>query len=122
MAKKVLIVDDEEQLAQMYAMRLQSNGYETIVETNPLEALSLAQEIQPDVILLDVLMPQMNGRIVCKKLKENPQTQDIPIIFLTAKDSIDDIKAELEVGAEGHITKPVNIQDLLDRLESTLYK
>ena len=120
MSKKIVIIDDEEQLSEMYAMRLKSMGYDVLTESNPVEGIEIVKKEQPDLVLLDVLMPQMNGRVVCEKLKEDPSTEAIPVLFLTAKNTIDDIEAELAAGAVGHITKPIDIDVLMEKLETII--
>ncbi len=83
--------------------------------------LEIATKRRPDLIILDVILPKMKGREVCAKLKEDSKTKDIPIIFLTAKESTDDIKAELEAGAVAHITKPLTNHQLLLEVRKILH-
>jgi DNA-binding response OmpR family regulator len=118
--KKVLIVDDDRMLHGMLHPILSSYGFEVVSAMSGEEGLQLAASDHPDIIVLDVIMPKMKGREVCKRLKEVPATQNIPVVFLTAKGSEDDIKAELEVGAVGHITKPVNPAFLVQRINEIL--
>ncbi len=115
--KKILIIDDDRDMASLIQALLKYYGYEALVMHDPKKGILLAQKKKPDVILLDVLMPAMNGREVCRKLKENEATQDIPVVFLTAKDSADDITAELKAGGAGHITKPFDSKDLLEKVK-----
>ncbi len=119
-AKKVLIVDDDRMLHSMLHPILTSYGFEVVSAMTGEEGLQMAVSVKPDVILLDVIMPKMKGREVCKRLKESADTKDIPVLFFTAKGSEDDIKAELEVGAVGHITKPVHPAFLVQRIREVL--
>ena len=80
----------------------------------------MAQRLKPDLIILDVILPGIKGREVCLRLKENKDTRDIPVMFLTAKDSPDDIKAEKEVGGICHLTKPVDNKQLISEIEKIL--
>jgi two-component system alkaline phosphatase synthesis response regulator PhoP len=118
--KKVLIIDDDRMLHGMLQPILNSFGFEVLSALNGEEGLQLASSGRPDVIVLDVIMPKMKGREVCKRLKESPDTKNIPVLFLTSKDSEDDIKAELEVGAAGHLTKPVQPAVLVRRINEIL--
>ena len=118
--KKILIIDDDRMLQGMLLPILKSYGFEVVSALNGEEGLKLATSERPDVIILDVIMPKMKGREVCKRLKESPDTKAIPVIFLTSKSSEDDIKAEFEVGAAGHITKPVQPAILVRRINEIL--
>ncbi len=113
----VLLVDDEE--VNLYALRiiLESRRYRCLLASSGAEALKLAMEGQPDVILLDIHMPVMDGYEVCRRLKEDPRTRSIPIVFLTARrrDQEEVIKG-LELGANDYITKPFNQEELLARV------
>ena len=110
--RSILVVDDDETVIKTVRPILMSNGFSVLTAASGEEGLHIAQKQQPDLIILDVIMPRMKGREVCQQLKENSQTQHIPVIFLTAKDSHDDIQAEMEAGAVAHLTKPVNAREL----------
>ena len=114
--KRILIIDDDHDMASLIQSLLKYYGYDATVVHDPHKGLTLAQKSKPDLILLDVLMPKMNGREVCEKLKQSGATKNIPVIFLTAKDSADDVAAELKVGGMGHITKPFDSKDLLEKI------
>ncbi len=118
--KKILVIDDEKEMTDMIAMRLKYYGYACLTVNDPQDGAALAQKEKPAAILLDVLMPQMNGRQVCKQLKDNEVTREIPIVFLTAKDSADDVTAEMQAGGVGHITKPINDAELIDVIRSLI--
>ena len=106
--KRILVIDDERTLHAMLKPVLSAYGLEVISAMNGEEGLSLAMSEKPDLIILDVIMPTIKGREVCRKIKESPVTAHIPVLFLTAKDSEDDVQAEIEAGALGHVTKPIN--------------
>ena len=118
--KKILIIDDDRMLHGMLQPILHSYGFEVVSAMTGEEGLHMAASERPDVVILDVIMPKMKGREVCKRLKELPDTKHIPVLFLTSKDSEDDIKAELEVGAAGHIIKPVQPAFLVQRINEIL--
>lgn len=118
--KKVLIVDDERTLHAVLKPVLRAHGFEVCSAFSGEEGLLLARTEKPDIIVLDVIMPTMKGREVCRRLKEDPVTQSIPVLFLTSKSSEDDIKAELALGAIGHITKPINSTVLVQHIKKLL--
>ena len=119
-SKKILLIDDERTLHVMLKPILGSYGFEVISATSGEAGLALAVTEKPGLILLDVIMPTIKGREVCKRLKESPETAHIPILFLTAKDSEDDVKAELAAGAVGHVTKPINSASLVRLIKKTM--
>lgn len=118
--KKILVVDDERTLHAMLKPVLSAYGLEVISAMNGEEGLSLAISEKPDLIILDVIMPTIKGREVCKQLKSSSVTGHIPVLFLTAKDSEDDVQAELEAGAVGHVTKPINSAQLVKLVKKIL--
>lgn len=118
--ERVLVVEDEPLIAQMLADKLSDLYVEVIRASNGVEALELAWEWDPDLVLLDVMMPKMDGFEVAKILKTNPKTAHIPIVFVTAKSEVEDRVKGLELGAEDYITKPFNFQELLLRVKVIL--
>ena len=116
MKKRILIVDDTKDILQVISRRLGSWGYEVLVAESGEEGLQVAEEHLPDLILLDIMMPKMKGREVCARLKANPKTQQIPIIFLTALGLADHIKAGMDLGAEDYIVKPFEPAELKERI------
>jgi len=109
---KILLIDDDKGLLQLLSQRLSRQGYITLMAETGERGLALARDQSPDLILLDVILPGIKGREVCVRLKEDQLTQDIPVIFLTVKDTPDDIAAEIAAGAVAHITKPVDFRRL----------
>ncbi|MFA9398068.1 MAG: response regulator transcription factor [Clostridiaceae bacterium] len=118
--EKILIVDDEEHIRELISFNLNSNGYKTISADNGLDALKLVQEEQIQLIVLDLMLPGMDGYEVCKKLRYDPNTKDIPIIMLTAKSEEIDKILGLELGADDYMTKPFSIRELLARVKAIL--
>ncbi len=118
--RHVLIVDDNPKNIQMLGQMLSEQGYKLVIATNGVEALKAAETVQPDLILLDVMMPVMDGFEACKKLKESENTKKIPVIFLTAKNETEDVIKGFELGAVDYVTKPFNSNELLARVSTHL--
>jgi len=117
---KVLIVDDNSQNVELLQAYLEELPVETLIAQDGLEAMEKVRQTQPDLILLDIMMPKMSGFEVCKKLKKDPATRDIPIIMITALNEISDIERSVECGTDDFLTKPVNKLELLTRVKSLL--
>ena len=118
--KSVLIVDDDEGLIKTIRPLLINNGYSVLTANSGEDGLVIARNQKPDIIVLDVILPGIKGRDVCRQLKDDPETKEIPVIFLTAKDSRDDISAEMEAGAVAHLTKPLNGGELIETVKKIL--
>ena len=116
----ILVVDDHAPAAEMVSRLFTIRGYETICAFNGQEAIEIAQQQTPDLILLDVMMPGMDGYQVLAALRENPKTDGIPIIFITAKDDPADIEQGLQLGADDYIPKPVKPRELIARAKSKI--
>ena len=114
---KILVVDDEALLVKGIRFNLQSEGYEVITGSDGLEALHLVQEKNPDLVILDVMMPNMDGMTACGKIRE---FSDVPIILLTAKTDDMDKLMGFDHGADDYITKPFNILELKARIRALL--
>jgi len=114
---KILVVDDEELLVKGIRFNLQTEGYEVITSTNGLEAVQLAHEADPDLIILDIMMPQMDGLTACARIRE---FSDVPIILLTAKAEDMDKLMGFDHGADDYLTKPFNILELKARIKALL--
>ncbi|MGD2089650.1 MAG: response regulator [Candidatus Aminicenantes bacterium] len=116
----VFIVDDVPKNLQVLGNTLRNRDYNISVATSGEQALNMMDKILPDLILLDVVMPGIDGFKVCKKLKTSEKTKDIPIIFLTAKTQTEDIVKGFELGAVDYVTKPFNKEELLARVHTQL--
>ena len=117
---KILIVDDNQQNCELLDAYLADEGYEMLVANDGHEALERVAENQPDLILLDIMMPNMSGFEVCKQLKENPTTRDIPIIVVTALNESSDYERGMEAGADDFLTRPFNRVEFIARVRSLL--
>lgn len=113
----ILIVDDNPNNVQLLNAVMSMRGFDVMVAKNGLQALEIVKNELPDLILLDIMMPVMDGFEACRKLKECPETKNIPIIFLTAKSHIDDIMKGFELGGVDYITKPFSSNELVARVE-----
>ena len=117
--KTILIIDDEEPIRELLKLTLQSAGFDSILEaSNGEDGLALATRYMPDLILLDLMLPGMDGLSVCRRLKSSPDTRMIPIIMLTAKSDESDIVVGLEMGANDYITKPFSRKVLTARIRA----
>ena len=117
---RILVVDDAPANIQAVTSILREHGYQISVATNGRQALSVLERVRPDLILLDVLMPEMDGFEACRRIKHNPAYQDIPIIFLTAKTDATDIVRGFELGAVDYVPKPFNAYELVARVNTHL--
>jgi two-component system cell cycle response regulator len=118
--KRILVIDDLPENVFMLKDRLEHEGYEVLTAYNGKSGIEKAQNEVPDLILLDVMMPDINGFEVCKILVGDSRTSDIPIILVTAKTDAEDIKEGLDAGANDYIKKPINKIELLARVKSEL--
>lgn len=118
--EKVLIVDDEEHIVELLQFNLVNAGYKVITANNGLDALKKVKEHKPDLLLLDLMLPGMDGLDVCKEIKRNKETSKTSIIMLTAKSEELDKILGLELGADDYITKPFSIRELLARVKAVL--
>ncbi|MBE7556622.1 MAG: response regulator [Anaerolineales bacterium] len=120
MAKKVLIVDDETNIVISLEFLMEQAGYELRIAPNGREALEQVAAFAPDLILLDVMMPHINGFDVCRRIRENPAWQNIKIIMLTAKGREVEMAKGLALGADAYITKPFSTKELLAQVRHIL--
>jgi CheY-like chemotaxis protein len=116
----ILVVDDNEQNLELLQAYLESLPCRILTATDGVEALSIVEQEDPDLILLDVMMPRMSGFEVCKKLKAQPSTRTIPIIMVTALNEIGDVERGVESGTDDFLSKPVKKLELLTRVKSLL--
>jgi two-component system alkaline phosphatase synthesis response regulator PhoP len=119
MSNKILIVDDEQDITEFIQYNLQKEGFLTEVASDGLEALKKADSFKPDLILLDVMMPKMDGMEVCRIIKSDP-SKNIAIVFLTARDEEYSELAGFEVGADDYIPKPLKPRVLISRIKAVL--
>ena len=121
MAKdKILIVDDEEHILELLKFNVKNAGYEVVTANNGIDALKIAKEEKPALVLLDLMIPGMDGFDVCKEIKKDKETSNTAIIMLTAKGEELDKILGLELGADDYITKPFSIRELLARIKAVL--
>lgn len=117
---KILVVDDEVNITQILEFSIGAEGYEVITAANGEEAIDKARREQPDLIILDVMMPKIDGYEACRILKANPLTKGIPVVLLTAKGRDIDKRLGYEVGATDYIIKPFSPNKLVDRIHQLL--
>jgi two-component system, OmpR family, phosphate regulon response regulator PhoB len=118
--KKVLIVDDEPDVTELVAYHLKAKGYTVETAKDPLRSLGLARSFMPDLVVLDVMMPELSGLQVCRMLRSDPKLNKVPIIFLTAKGEESDRIKGFEVGGDDYVCKPFNVKELVLRVQSVL--
>ena len=117
---KILIADDERDIRDLVAFTLKFAGHEVVVASNGEEALKLAPEVMPELILMDVRMPRMTGYEACQKMKEDERIKNIPVVFLSAKGQEAEIQTGMQVGAEEYLLKPFAPNELIDRVSQIL--
>ena len=120
MAEKILIVDDDLDTLRLVGLMLQRQGYEIVAASNGTQALNMAQSDHPDLILLDVMMPDMDGVEVTRQLRQNEHTRDVPIIMFTAKTQVEDKILGFEAGADDYLTKPTQPRELFAHVKAVL--
>lgn len=116
---KILIIEDEKQIARFIELELKHEGYDVYVCYDGKEGLKKVEEIHPDLILLDIMLPGINGIEICRKIRQH---SNVPIIMVTAKDDIPDRVMGLDSGADDYVTKPFAIEELLARIRAALRK
>ncbi|MDR7275269.1 response regulator transcription factor [Catenuloplanes atrovinosus] len=117
----VLVADDDEDVRALVEFTLESAGYRVIMTGDGLSALSLAVQHRPQLILLDVVMPGLNGLDICYELRAKPRTTDIPVLILSGRDTSGDIDLGMTLGASYYMTKPFRPQELLNRVQRLLH-
>ena len=118
--RTILVVDDEKDIVDLITYNLQRNGYDVLCALNGTEALELAQKHLPDLVVLDLMLPGIDGTEVARRLKSDARTAGVPIIMLTAKGEETDVVVGLTLGADDYVTKPFSMKILLARLSSVL--
>jgi two-component system phosphate regulon response regulator PhoB len=122
MAHRILIVEDEPGMIELLTVALEDEGYEVAIASNGIEGIEQIEKEEPDLIISDVMMPEMNGFEFCERLRSNPQTASIPFIFLTAKKDVSDRVKGLNVGADDYISKPFHVVEVVARIRSLLQR
>ncbi len=117
---RILIVDDEPDVTELLKYKLEQDGHLCQVVNNPLSFISVAREFNPNLILLDIMMPELNGLQLCKMVRSDPKMNTIPIIFLTARGEVEDRIKGLESGGDDYISKPFNTKELMLRVANIL--
>jgi len=122
MARKILIIEDYPETRQMLADLMKINDFEPMEARDAIEGIEKAKSGQPDLILLDVMLPMMDGVEACRKLKSDPKTAKIPVIFVTVKQIEEGLKVGEEIGADAYIKKPFDPDELLEIVRVILEK
>lgn len=122
MTKKILVVDDELESVKLVGLMLQRHGYEVTAAQSGAQALAKALSDDPDLMILDVMMPDMDGYEVCRRLRANPVTADLPVIMFTAKTQVDEKVAGFQAGADDYLTKPIHPDELTSHVEAVLLR
>lgn len=118
--KRILIMDDDADLVRIVEARLKSAGYEVLSAGGGAECLEKAQKEMPDIILLDILMPEMDGQEVLRKLRSGGRAANIPVIMLTAKDQVEDVTKSIRYGAQDYIVKPFDYRVMLEKIKKVI--
>lgn len=118
--KRILAVDDEPHILKLVSFSLKSGGFEVIEAADGLSAIEMARAEQPDLILMDVMMPVLDGFEACRRIKADPATEGIPVVMLTAKTQVAEQKLGLECGALDYICKPFTPKDLVAQVQAFL--
>ncbi len=117
---RILAVDDEPHILKLVAFSLRAQGFDVLEASDGLAALDIAEKEQPDLILLDVMMPALDGYEACRRIKANPATKDIPVVMLSAKSQKGEQAAGLDAGALDYICKPFTPKDLVAQVRGFL--
>jgi pilus assembly protein CpaE len=122
MAEKILIIDDDLDSVKLVGLMLERLGYEISAAQSGAQGLTKAETENPDLVILDIMMPDMDGYEVCRRLRANPATANVPVIMFTAKTLVDDKVAGFQAGADDYLTKPVHAEELASRVEAVLLR
>ena len=117
---RILVVDDESDVTELLEYKLEQEGYRVATLNDPLACIAKVREFEPDLMLLDIMMPELSGIQLCRIIRADPSIKDIPIIFLSARGEVEDRIKGLEAGAEDYISKPFNTNELLLRISKML--
>jgi len=119
-SERILVVDDDQDIVEMLADILELEGFHTISAFNGEEALEKTKAEKPDLILLDIMMPDIDGFEVCEKLKDDSETKDIPVVMVTAKKDTGSYLDAITVAADGYITKPFEVREIMKEIRKWL--
>ena len=117
---RILVVDDESDVTELLQYRLEKEGYRVATLNNPLACIAKVREFEPDLMLLDIMMPDLSGLQLCRIVRADPLMKDIPVIFLSARGEVEDRIKGLEAGAEDYVSKPFNNNELMLRISKML--
>lgn len=117
---RILVAEDERDIRELIAFTLRFAGFDVVLATNGAEAVEMAEASPPDLIILDVRMPKMSGYEACRRLKENPRTSSVPVVFLSAKGQESEIQQGLASGADEYILKPFAPDELIQQVRDIL--
>jgi DNA-binding response OmpR family regulator len=121
-SKQIMVVDDEVGVRQLLGIMLERAGFSVIKAGDASEALDLLQSTDPDLFILDVMMPGMNGLELCQHIRQSPKTTHTPVLILSAKADVEDIQRGLSAGANEYVVKPVLPRDLVSKVSAALQK
>src|SRR5262249_25486564 len=119
-ASRILVAEDERDVAELIRYTLAREGFEVVVAANGAEALRQAKDSRPDLVLLDLMLPQVNGWELCRRLKQDPATRALPVIMLTARSEEGDKVLGFELGADDYVTKPFSTRELVARVRAVV--
>lgn len=122
MKTKILIVDDDPNILLSLEFLLVKNGFEVLVARNGLEAVEIIEQVVPSIVLLDIMMPDVDGYVICEFIKNNERTKDAKVIFLSAKSKDSDIALGYEMGADLYLVKPFSTRLLLEKINELISK
>lgn len=117
---KILLIEDEEDIADLIKLQAELSGYKVVIENDGLNGLLALDREKPDLVILDVMLPGLNGLEVCRKIKANPSTRETPVIMISAKTEEVDIILGLELGADDYVSKPFSLKILFSRIRAVL--
>ncbi|MGQ9654896.1 MAG: response regulator, partial [Thermodesulfobacteriota bacterium] len=118
--KKILVVEDEEDLLDLIDYNLRQAGFRVLRAADGQEGLRLAQREKPDLVILDLMLPKMDGKEVCRRIRQGEQTRLVPVVMVTAKSEEIDRIIGFEIGADDYVTKPFSMRELVLRIEAVL--
>ena len=116
--KTLLVADDEQDIVDLVAYNLTKEGFHVLTAADGLESLRMIRKHHPDIVILDWMMPAMDGLEVCRRLRQDPETSRLPVIMLTAKSDMVDKILGLEMGADDYVTKPFHVRELVARIHA----